>query len=97
MFREEKLALPNDTEYVKKKLEGLSNNIRVVRHPKKRFFMWSHHEKSVTIDQKIGYVGGLDLCYGRYEKTDRFNICEPNPNSKNFVYIRNSISRSRLQ
>ena len=29
--------------------------------------MWSHHEKLVIIDQMIGYVGGLDLCWGRYD------------------------------
>lgn len=29
--------------------------------------MWSHHEKIVVIDQKIAYIGGLDLCYGRYD------------------------------
>lgn len=31
----------------------------------KAFF--SHHQKQVVIDQRIGFVGGLDLAYGRYD------------------------------
>ena len=27
----------------------------------------SHHEKIVTIDQNIGFLGGLDLCFGRWD------------------------------
>ena len=28
---------------------------------------WAHHEKIVVIDQKTAFVGGIDLCVGRYE------------------------------
>lgn len=28
---------------------------------------WSHHQKTVVVDDKIGFCGGIDLCYGRYE------------------------------
>jgi phospholipase D1/2 len=46
---------------------------QVFRHPD-RFrgstelteFMWAHHEKLVIIDQSLAFVGGIDLCYGRY-------------------------------
>lgn len=27
----------------------------------------SHHEKIVTIDNQISFIGGLDLCFGRYD------------------------------
>jgi len=30
-----------------------------------RYF--SHHQKQVIIDRKLAYVGGIDLCYGRYD------------------------------
>lgn len=40
---------------------------KVTRHPKGTFKYWSHHEKIVIIDQEIGYVGGIDLCWGRYD------------------------------
>jgi phospholipase D1/2 len=32
--------------------------------------LWSHHEKAVVIDQKCAFMGGLDLCYGRYDNND---------------------------
>ena len=28
---------------------------------------WSHHEKSVIIDQSVGFMGGIDLCFGRWD------------------------------
>lgn len=27
----------------------------------------SHHEKLVIVDYKICYIGGIDLCFGRYD------------------------------
>ena len=32
--------------------------------------MWSHHEKMVVVDEKIGFMGGLDLCYGRMDNSN---------------------------
>ena len=28
---------------------------------------FAHHQKQVLIDRKIAYLGGMDLCYGRYD------------------------------
>ena len=47
---------------------SLSPNIKVLRHP--NYVLpspWSHHEKMVIIDQHVGFLGGLDLCYGRWD------------------------------
>lgn len=44
---------------------------KVLRHPnhypKGGVLLWSHHEKMVVIDQRIAFVGGIDLCYGRWD------------------------------
>jgi phosphatidylserine/phosphatidylglycerophosphate/cardiolipin synthase-like enzyme len=44
---------------------------QVIRHPdhypSSGVFLWSHHEKTVIIDQKIAFVGGIDLCFGRWD------------------------------
>lgn len=44
----------------------------MIRHPNYIVipFFWSHHEKMVLIDQKIAFVGGLDICYGRWDNPD---------------------------
>lgn len=30
----------------------------------------SHHEKLVIVDNQICFVGGLDLCFGRYDNSE---------------------------
>ena len=30
-------------------------------------YLWAHHEKFVVIDQHLAFVGGIDLCYGRWD------------------------------
>lgn len=45
--------------------------VKVMRHPDHYLssgtFFWAHHEKLVIIDQLIAFVGGVDLCYGRWD------------------------------
>ncbi len=31
-------------------------------------YLWAHHEKLVVVDQSFAFVGGIDLCYGRWDK-----------------------------
>lgn len=39
-----------------------------MRHPNAIIpLLWSHHEKMVVIDQAYGFMGGLDICYGRWD------------------------------
>ena len=68
IYKEVTFALYNDSRHSKNALESLSPNIQVLLHPAYFIFMWSHHEKLLVIDQKVGFMGGLDLCFGR---TDR--------------------------
>ncbi|KRX08542.1 hypothetical protein PPERSA_13023 [Pseudocohnilembus persalinus] len=74
VYRESKIALTLDSEYTKQALQyNLKNhdNIIVLRHPNSVLpFLWSHHEKMVIVDQLYGFMGGLDLCYGRYDTQD---------------------------
>jgi phospholipase D1/2 len=62
------IPLPFDeinSDKVLSHLEGLHSNIRVIIHNwDKRY---SHHQKSVIIDRSFAYVGGIDLCYGRWD------------------------------
>lgn len=41
-----------------------------MRHPDHALsgiILWAHHEKIVVVDQTYGYLGGIDLCYGRWD------------------------------
>lgn len=47
-----------------------TQQIKFVQSPsyssaEKRYF--AHHQKFVVIDRRIAYVGGMDVCYGRYD------------------------------
>lgn len=73
------MALSLNSKHTKQFLVGLDPNINVSRHPKSSLdLLGSHHEKLVIIDQKIGFVGGLDLCWGRFDNNTFF----PSPKIK---------------
>ncbi|KAI9915326.1 hypothetical protein PsorP6_008366 [Peronosclerospora sorghi] len=69
IYREVKLALTLNSAYTKRSLM-VHPNIRVLRDPIfqiQSLGFWSHHEKIVCVDQSLAFVGGLDLCFGRYD------------------------------
>ena len=41
-------------------------------------FFWAHHEKLCLIDGKIAFMGGLDLCFGRWD-TNSHPIADAHP------------------
>ena len=81
VYYECSLALTLNSAHTEEAFKKINKNIKVTRHPSDAFtLLWSHHEKLVIIDQMIGYVGGLDLCWGRYDNHDH-PIYEP-PNNQ---------------
>lgn len=65
------MALGLNSYYSKQRLlEDCNDNIKVLRHPdhaKVGVFLWAHHEKIVVVDQSYAFLGGIDLCYGRWD------------------------------
>lgn len=69
LFKEVRQALGINSYYTKETLLKLHpENIKVLRHPD-GITLWSHHEKCVVVDQRIAFLGGIDLCYGRWDTT----------------------------
>ncbi|CAG8605205.1 4974_t:CDS:10 [Funneliformis mosseae] len=67
VYKEVKYALPLDSFHTKKTLQELHKNIRVQRHPDhgpEGTMFWA---KMVVVDCRIAFIGGLDLCFGRYD------------------------------
>ena len=60
------------------------DNIKVLRHPNYSIsslftmFQWSHHEKVVVVDRSVAFVGGIDLCFGRWD-THSHLLTDPFP------------------
>ncbi|XP_013417793.1 phospholipase D1 isoform X3 [Lingula anatina] len=71
LYKEVELALGINSLYSKQVLvKELGDNVKVLRHPDHvpgGVLLWAHHEKIVVVDQRIAFVGGLDLCYGRWD------------------------------
>ena len=97
VYAECSLALTLNSAHSQHALEALHPNIQVERHPLNSLdLLWSHHEKLVIIDQIIGYVGGLDLCWGRWDTHEHPLYEEKNGEDKyNFPGIDYSNARIR--
>ena len=85
LYYECSIAIKLNSKHTMDTLEKLHKNIMVTRHPTDKLdLLWSHHEKLVVIDQIIGYVGGLDLCWGRYDTSEHPIYEAPNSEKKYF-------------
>lgn len=70
MYRNINSAIPIDSEYSKFSLLDLHPNIFVQRSPnqfRQNTFFWAHHEKLCIVDHTLAFVGGIDLCFGRWD------------------------------
>lgn len=70
MYRNINSAIPIDSEYTKFSLLDLHPNVFVQRSPnqfRQNTFFWAHHEKLCIVDHTLAFVGGIDLCFGRWD------------------------------
>ncbi|KAI4240038.1 MAG: hypothetical protein L6R40_005381 [Gallowayella cf. fulva] len=70
MYRNINSAIPIDSEYSKFSLLDLHPNVFVQRSPnqiRQNTFFWAHHEKLCIVDHMVAFVGGIDLCFGRWD------------------------------
>jgi phospholipase D1/2 len=58
-----------------KALYGVNNDI---------ILYWAHHEKLCLIDGKMAFMGGLDLCFGRWD-TNSHPIADAHPTDVNQI------------
>ena len=71
---------PVDSNYAKTRLTNLHPNIMVQRSPshfQTGTFYWSHHEKLCVIDETIAFMGGFDLCFGRWDTPQHSLVDDP--------------------
>ncbi|QNP99062.1 Phospholipase D1 [Yarrowia lipolytica] len=73
VYRNVGQTIPIDSQYTKFSLLDLSPNIYVMRSPNQLIqntYFWAHHEKLCLIDHTCAFVGGIDLCFGRYDTAE---------------------------
>ncbi|KAI9891515.1 MAG: Phospholipase D1 [Vezdaea aestivalis] len=70
VYRNIDSAIPIDSQYSKSSLLDLHKNVFVQRSPnqaRQGAFFWAHHEKICIVDHTVAFVGGIDLCFGRWD------------------------------
>ena len=84
-----------NSEHNEKVLKSLGNpNIKVLRHPNdslfKGTFLWTHHEKTIIIDQSLAFFGGIDVCFGRFDTSHHSLVDNQKPYLWNGIDFHNS-------
>jgi len=82
VYREVEAAVTCNSQHTKHALQALCpegspgfGNIKIMRHPDHNVlenaadmtFYWAHHEKLIVVDYEVAFIGGLDLCFGRWD------------------------------
>lgn len=73
VYRNVGSTVGTDSLWTKHSLLSLHHNIHVIRSPNQwlqNTYFWAHHEKFTVIDNTVAFVGGIDLCYGRFDTPD---------------------------
>ena len=81
VYRNIDAAVPIDSQYTKFSLLDLHPNIYVQRSPnqfRQNTFFWAHHEKLCIVDHTLAFVGGIDLCFGRWD-TPQHTLTDDKP------------------
>lgn len=77
-------ALPGDSL---KALYGMNDGV---------ILYWAHHEKLCLIDGEVAFMGGLDLCYGRWD-TNSHPIADAHPGDlKRIVFPGQDFNNARM-
>ena len=57
---------------------------------------WAHHEKLLLVDGEVAFMGGLDLCYGRWDTNDH-PIADAHPsNLENILFPGQDFNNARI-
>lgn len=72
IYKEIALLAPLNSFFTAETLrKSINKNIRIRRHPEHKqaegSIFWAHNEKIICIDQNVAFLGGFDLCYGRFD------------------------------
>ncbi|KAK5075580.1 Phospholipase D1 [Lithohypha guttulata] len=81
VYRNIDAAVPIDSQYTKFSLLDLHPNVFVQRSPnqfRQNTFFWAHHEKLCIVDHTLAFVGGIDLCFGRWD-TPQHTLTDDKP------------------
>lgn len=98
VYRNVGKTVGTDSLWTKHSFIKLHKNIHIVRSPnqwKQNTFFWAHHEKFTVIDNTIAFMGGIDLCFGRYD-TPGHALRDDHPDFDQRVFPGKDYSNARI-
>ncbi|KZW01475.1 phospholipase D/nuclease [Exidia glandulosa HHB12029] len=102
VYKEVTQTMTMSSHHTKNALEDLHPNIAVMRHPDHvgavdTVQFWSHHEKLVVVDNHRATVGGLDICFGRWD-THNHPMADAHPTEfKRTLFAGQDYNNSRVK
>jgi phospholipase D1/2 len=111
VYKEVNQALTCNSAHTKHALRNLCpegspgyGNIKILRHPDHNIFenaadmtlYWAHHEKFIVIDYSLAFIGGIDLCFGRWD-ANQHPLADVHPsNMKNEIFPGQDFNNNRI-
>ncbi|PWY90660.1 phospholipase PldA [Aspergillus heteromorphus CBS 117.55] len=111
VYKEVNQALTCNSAHTKHALRNLCpegspgyGNIKILRHPDHNIFenaadmtlYWAHHEKFIVIDYALAFIGGIDLCFGRWD-AHQHPLADVHPsNLRNEVFPGQEFNNNRI-
>lgn len=111
VYKEVEQALTCNSAHTKHALNRLCpkgspgyGNIRVIRHPDHNPFenladvtvYWAHHEKFIVIDYNMAFIGGLDLCFGRWD-ANHHPLADVHPKVQEEIFAGQDWNNNRIK
>lgn len=98
VYRNVGKTVGTDSLWTKHSFLTLHKNIYIIRSPnqwRQNIFFWAHHEKFTVIDNVIAFMGGIDLCFGRYD-TPEHVLRDDSPDIKQQIFPGKDYSNARV-
>ncbi|PYH87668.1 phospholipase PldA [Aspergillus ellipticus CBS 707.79] len=111
VYKEVNQALTCNSAHTKHALRNLCpegspgyGNIKILRHPDHNIFenaadmtlYWAHHEKFIVIDYALAFIGGIDLCFGRWD-ANQHPLADVHPsNLRNELFPGQEFNNNRI-
>ncbi|KAM3163069.1 Phospholipase [Lachancea thermotolerans] len=98
VYRNVGSTVGTDSSWTKHSMLSLHPNIHLIRSPNQwlqNTYFWAHHEKMTVIDHSIAFMGGIDLCYGRYD-TPEHVLRDDSPELQEQIFPGKDYSNARV-
>lgn len=98
VYRNVGSTVGTDSSWTKHSMLALHPNIHLIRSPNQwlqNTYFWAHHEKMTVIDNTVAFMGGIDLCYGRYD-TPEHVLCDNHDTIPEQIFPGKDYSNARV-